>query len=30
MYGDGDLVHHAELAWPPGCGIMMGSVRDDR
>jgi hypothetical protein len=30
VYGDGDLVHHAEPAWPPGCGIMMGSVRDER
>jgi uncharacterized glyoxalase superfamily protein PhnB len=28
VYGDGDLVHHAELAWPPGGGIMLGSVRD--
>ncbi|TYP81336.1 VOC family protein [Blastococcus xanthinilyticus] len=26
---DGDLVAHAELAWPPGGGIMLGSVRDD-
>ena len=30
VYGDGDLVHHAEPASPPRCGIMMGSVRDDR
>ncbi len=28
VYGDGDQVHHAELAWPPGGGIMLGSVRD--
>lgn len=27
MYGDGDLVHHAQLTWPPGGGIMLGSVR---
>ncbi|MDG4790284.1 VOC family protein [Micromonospora sp. WMMD1102] len=26
---DGDLVHHAQLRWPPGGGIMLGSVRDD-
>ncbi|MGY1652255.1 VOC family protein [Geodermatophilus sp. SYSU D01119] len=26
---DGDLVIHAELAWPPGGGVMLGSVRDD-
>ena len=25
---DGDLVAHAELAWPPGGGVMLGSVRD--
>jgi uncharacterized glyoxalase superfamily protein PhnB len=28
VYGDGDVVHHAELAWPPGGGIMLGSVRE--
>jgi uncharacterized glyoxalase superfamily protein PhnB len=28
VYGEGDLVHHAELAWPPGGGIMLGSARD--
>jgi uncharacterized glyoxalase superfamily protein PhnB len=28
VYGDGDQVHHAELAWPPGGGIMLGSARD--
>ncbi len=27
VYGQGDVVHHAELAWPPGGGIMLGSVR---
>ena len=30
VYGDGDTVQHAELAWPPGGGIMLGSIRDDR
>ena len=29
VVGDGDRVDHAELAWPPGGGIMLGSVRDD-
>jgi uncharacterized glyoxalase superfamily protein PhnB len=28
VYGEGDRVHHAELAWPAGGGIMLGSVRD--
>ncbi|MCX4095980.1 VOC family protein [Nocardia sp. alder85J] len=27
-YGDGDTVDHAELAWPGGGGIMLGSVRE--
>jgi uncharacterized glyoxalase superfamily protein PhnB len=27
VHGDGDQVHHAELAWPPGGGIMLGSAR---
>ena len=26
VHGDGDRVHHAELAWPPGGGIMLGSA----
>jgi uncharacterized glyoxalase superfamily protein PhnB len=26
---EGDVVHHAQLRWPPGGGIMLGSVRDD-
>jgi uncharacterized glyoxalase superfamily protein PhnB len=26
VYGEGDVVHHAELAWPPGGGVMMGSA----
>jgi uncharacterized glyoxalase superfamily protein PhnB len=29
VYDDGDTVHHAELAWPPGGGIMLGSTRPD-
>ena len=28
VFGDGDTVAHAELAWPPGGGVMLGSVRD--
>ncbi len=28
VYGDGDRVDHAQLCWPPGGGIMMGSVRE--
>jgi uncharacterized glyoxalase superfamily protein PhnB len=28
VHGDGTVVHHAELAWPPGGGIMLGSARD--
>ena len=27
VYADGDTVHHAELAWPPGGGVMLGSAR---
>ncbi len=34
VYGDGDRVDHAQLSWPPGGGIMLGSARsaaeDDR
>jgi len=29
VYGDGDQVHHAQLDWPPGGGIMLGSVREN-
>jgi uncharacterized glyoxalase superfamily protein PhnB len=25
VYGDGDQVDHAELAWPPGGGVMLGT-----
>jgi uncharacterized glyoxalase superfamily protein PhnB len=28
-YGEGDRVDHAELAWPPGGGIMLGSTRPE-
>jgi uncharacterized glyoxalase superfamily protein PhnB len=27
-YGDGDRVDHAQLHWPPGGGIMLGSARE--
>ena len=27
IHGEGDRVEHAELAWPPGGGIMLGSVK---
>jgi uncharacterized glyoxalase superfamily protein PhnB len=29
VYGDGDTVNHAELAWPPGGGVMLGSRKPD-
>ena len=29
VYGDGDTVDHAELAWPLGGGVMLGSERAD-
>lgn len=29
VYGDGDRVDHAELGWPKGGGIMLGSPRKD-
>ncbi len=29
VYGEGDDVHHAQLSWPLGGGIMLGSARDD-
>ncbi|MGH3302890.1 MAG: VOC family protein [Streptosporangiaceae bacterium] len=28
VHGDGDAVDHAELSWPPGGGVMLGSARD--
>lgn len=30
VYADGEVVHHAELAWPPGGGVMLGSTRPDQ
>jgi uncharacterized glyoxalase superfamily protein PhnB len=27
VYGEGDIVHHAQLSWPPGGGVMLGSAR---
>jgi len=29
VYGEGDRVHHAQLSWPPGGGIMLGSAAAD-
>ncbi len=28
VHGEGDRVDHAELAWPPGGGVMLGSARE--
>jgi len=28
VFGKGDLIEHAQLSWPPGGGVMLGSVRD--
>ncbi|RAG84790.1 glyoxalase [Streptacidiphilus pinicola] len=28
VYGEGETVHHAQLSWPEGGGIMLGSVRE--
>ncbi|MBF9071709.1 VOC family protein [Streptacidiphilus fuscans] len=30
VYGEGDDVQHAQLSWPEGGGIMLGSVRPDQ
>lgn len=30
VYGEGDLVEHAQLSWPEGGGVMLGSVREDQ
>jgi uncharacterized glyoxalase superfamily protein PhnB len=27
VYGEGDQVDHAQLSWPPGGGVMLGSAR---
>ena len=29
VYEDGDVVHHAQLSWPEGGGIMLGSAGGD-
>lgn len=29
VYGEGDRVDHAQLDWPEGGGVMLGSRRDD-
>ena len=29
VYGDGHQVHHAQLSWPAGGGIMLGSAREE-
>ena len=29
VHGDGTTVHHAELVWPLGGGVMLGSARND-
>src|ERR1700710_1607558 len=29
VYGDGDRVDHAQLSWPLGGGVMLGTARDD-
>ena len=29
VYGDGERVHHAQLSWPPGGGVMLGSARGE-
>ena len=28
VHGDGDRVDHAELTWPPGGGVMLGSAAE--
>jgi len=28
VYGDGDVVEHAQLSWPQGGGVMLGSARE--
>lgn len=28
VYGEGDRVDHAELSWPEGGGVMLGSARE--
>ena len=28
VHGEGETVHHAQLSWPEGGGVMLGSVRE--
>ena len=28
VYGEGDVVDHAQLSWPEGGGVMLGSARE--
>ena len=28
VYGDGEVVEHAQLSWPEGGGVMLGTARD--
>lgn len=28
VHGEGDIVHHAQLDWPLGGGVMLGSTRE--
>src|ERR1700732_1684544 len=30
VYGEGDTVEHAQLSWPEGGGVMLGSVREEQ
>jgi uncharacterized glyoxalase superfamily protein PhnB len=30
VYGEGDMVEHAQLSWPEGGGVMLGSAREDQ
>ena len=30
VYADGSTVHHAQLSWPEGGGVMLGSVTPER
>ncbi len=29
VHAEGERVHHAQLAWPPGGGVMLGSARPE-
>jgi uncharacterized glyoxalase superfamily protein PhnB len=29
VYGEGDRVHHAQLSWPAGGGVMLGSAAQE-